>query len=133
MPIEFYPLFLTIHISCVIVSFSLFLLRGVWMVRSSDMLRRRWVRIVPHVSDTMLLVGAAGLMSIIDQYPFYDDWLTAKILLMLLYIVFGFFGINHGSARSLRIINVAIALSIFVYIIMVAITHNPFPLAQVLF
>jgi len=101
-------------------------------MQGSDMLKQRWVRIVPHVTDTMLLLSAAGLMFIINQYPLRDDWLTAKILLLMLYIIFGFFGINHGRSRRLRIISGAIALAIFAYIVMVAITHDPFPLVEIL-
>ena len=92
------------------------------------MLTQRWVRIVPHVNDTMLLLSAVGLMVIIDQYPIRNDWLTAKIVLLLLYIVFGFYGINHGRSRRWRILSGAIALAIFAYIVLVAITHNPLPL-----
>ena len=103
------------------------------MMQGSGMLAQRWVRILPHVTDTMLLLSAVGLMFIIEQYPFRNDWLTAKIVLMLLYIAFGFFGINHGQSRRWRIVNGAIAVTIFSYIVMVAITHNPFPLAEVLF
>jgi uncharacterized membrane protein SirB2 len=128
MLIKYYQLFLTVHVGTVVVSICLFLMRGIWMMQGSNLLKQRWVRIVPHVNDSLLLLSAVGLMVIIGQYPLRNDWLTAKILLLLLYILFGFFAINHGQSRQWRIISGAIALAIFAYIVMVAITHNPFPL-----
>ena len=44
-----------LHITCAVLSGSFFLLRGVWMLLESDALQRRWVKVVPHVVDTVLL------------------------------------------------------------------------------
>ena len=51
----------SVHVSCVAVSYSLFFLRGVWALRDHVYLERRWVRIVPHVVDTLLLLSAVAL------------------------------------------------------------------------
>ncbi|MDH5632351.1 MAG: SirB2 family protein [Gammaproteobacteria bacterium] len=128
MLIKFYPVLLTVHVSAVAVSISLFILRGIWMMQQSPMLARKWVRVAPHVSDTVLIASAGLLAAAIGQYPFVNDWLTAKFILMFLYIGFGYFAINHGHNRGSRIINGATAIVILVYIVSVAITHNPFPL-----
>ncbi len=48
-----------IHIGTVAVSYILFLVRGIWMLSDLPLLHQRWVRIVPHVNDTLLL--AAGV------------------------------------------------------------------------
>jgi hypothetical protein len=49
-----------VHMGCAAVSGSLFLLRGIWMLRDSPRLQQRWVRTAPHVVDTLLL-GSAGI------------------------------------------------------------------------
>lgn len=36
------------HVSCVALSYALFVVRGVWTVRESALLQQRWVRIVPQ-------------------------------------------------------------------------------------
>lgn len=128
MLIKFYPVFLAVHVSAVVVSISLFVLRGIWMMRQSAMLTKKWVRVTPHVSDTVLIASAGLLTVSIGQYPFVNDWLTAKFILMFLYIGFGYFAINHGHNKGSRIVNGATAIVILVYIVSVAITHNPFPL-----
>ena len=50
-----------VHVTCVAVSYALFLVRGIWMIRDSAMLERRWVKVLPHVNDTLLLVAAIAL------------------------------------------------------------------------
>ena len=121
-----YLLLKSIHISAVILSGSLFFLRGVWMLRGSPRLRQTWVRIVPHVIDTVLLVSAIALTLRIHQYPFTHTWLTAKVLGLLLYIALGMIALKRGRSRGVRLLAWLAALLVFVYIVAVALTHNAF-------
>ncbi|HEY5307039.1 MAG TPA: SirB2 family protein, partial [Casimicrobiaceae bacterium] len=67
-----------LHVSAVVVSLALFTLRGAWMLAESDKLRERWVRIVPHVVDTLLLLSALWLAwQIGPEVP--NGWLVAKV------------------------------------------------------
>src|SRR3954469_25391588 len=75
-----------LHITCVALSGSSFLLRGVWMLRESIMLQQRWVKVLPHVIDTLLLASALVLVFQSGQYPFVQPWLTAKVLALIVYI-----------------------------------------------
>ena len=52
-----------VHVTCAVLSISGYLLRGVWMIRASPWLQKKWVRIVPHIIDTALL-GSAILLAI---------------------------------------------------------------------
>ena len=45
------------HVGTAIASFGLFFLRGLWMMAAPEKLVARWVRMVPHVIDTVLLVS----------------------------------------------------------------------------
>ena len=58
---------LYLHIACVVVSVSLFVLRYWWSWSGNRLLDQRWVRIAPHCSDTLLFLSGAGLMFIIIQ------------------------------------------------------------------
>ena len=49
-----------LHIASVVLSGCLFLLRGIWMLRESTMLQQRWVKIIPHIVDTLLLTSEIG-------------------------------------------------------------------------
>ena len=52
-----------VHIGAAALSISLFVLRGAWMLHAPERLRQRWVRIVPHVIDTVLLASPLGILS----------------------------------------------------------------------
>jgi uncharacterized membrane protein SirB2 len=116
-----------VHIFFVAASYALFFLRGVWSLNGSAIMRKRWVKIVPHVVDTLLLISALALALTIGQYPFVDAWLTAKIVGLLLYVVLGFVALREGMNKSLRFIAWLAAQATFAYIVLVAVTHNPAP------
>jgi uncharacterized membrane protein SirB2 len=115
------------HIGCAALSGALFLLRGTWMLRASPLLQGTWVRIVPHVVDTLLLASAIGLAIWSHQYPGQQPWLTAKLLALLGYIVLGSVALKRGRTKEQRQAAFAAALALFAYIVMVAVTKRPFP------
>ncbi|MCS0590429.1 SirB2 family protein [Massilia norwichensis] len=114
------------HMGCAALSGSLFLLRGVWMLRASGMLQQRWVRIAPHIVDTLLLASAIGLAVWSQQYPGQQAWLTAKVLALLGYIVLGTIALKRGRTRGQRLAAFIGALALFAYIVTVAVTKRTF-------
>jgi len=116
-----------LHIACAVTSYILFFLRGIWSFRDSPIMRQRWIKIVPHVVDTLLLIAAIALAFAIHQYPLVDIWLTAKILGLLLYIWLGLIALKFGKTRTIRIIAWLAAQIVFVYIVLVAIHHHALP------
>mgnify|MGYP001558589693 CR=1 FL=1 len=116
-----------IHVSCAVISFALFFLRGIWSFNGSPIMRQRWVKIVPHVVDTLLLVSALALAFTVQQYPFVDGWLTAKFFGLVLYIVLGSVALKYGKSKTIRMVAWFAALAVFVYIVLVAARHNPLP------
>lgn len=118
------------HATCAVLSFMLFFLRGIWSFRGSPIMGRRWVKIVPHTVDTLLLASALWLAFTIGQYPFVDAWLTAKVLGLVLYISLGFVALRFGRTRVIRITAWLAAQAVFFYIVLVARQHNPFPFIQ---
>jgi uncharacterized membrane protein SirB2 len=117
-----------LHIATVIASYLLFVLRGTWMLADSPMLAKRWVRIVPHVNDTVLLVAAIWLTTLIGQYPGTAPWLTAKVGGLIVYILIGTIAIRRGPTKSIRAVAWVVAQLVFFYIVAVALTRdaNPF-------
>ncbi|MDV6341518.1 SirB2 family protein [Nitrosomonas sp. Is35] len=120
-----YALLKMIHVSSVILSYSLFFLRGIWLIRDSTSLRQRWVKILPHIIDTVLLTSAVFLAMVIQQNPLQDSWLTAKIAGLLLYIALGMVAMRFGKTRRAKIIAWVAAQCVFIYIVLVAITKSP--------
>lgn len=123
--IEWYPWLKTVHVGAVATTGALLLMRGFWMLRSPARLRRPWVRILPHVIDTVLLASAIGLMIAIRQYPPAQPWLTAKIVGLLAYIALGTIALKRGPTRTVRGLALGAAVAVFAYIVSVAIAHDP--------
>lgn len=119
-----YAAFKHIHLLTVALSLGLFTLRGIWMLLDSDKLQKRWVKIVPHIIDTLLLVSAIGLMFQINQYPFSEGWLTAKLLGLIAYIVLGTIALKRGKTKGTRVIALVAAFGVIAYIVGVAIHRN---------
>ena len=121
-----YVLLKGLHVSAVALSGIFFLVRGVWMLRGSAQLQQSWVRISPHVVDSVLLAAALGLLIKLRLNPFVTPWLSAKLLALLGYVVFGSFALKRGRPRQTRIITLLIALGLFAYMVGTALTRDPF-------
>jgi len=113
------------HMTFAALSGSLFLLRGLWMLADSPALQRRWVRILPHLVDTALLLSALTLAVWSAQYPFVQSWLTVKVCALVLYIVLGSIALKRGRSKPVRAVAYLAALATFAYIVGVAVTKNP--------
>lgn len=124
-----YAVLKTMHVSCVAASYTLFVVRGWWMLRESPRLRQRWVRTLPHAIDTLLLASALAMAVMSRQYPFVAGWLTAKVLALLAYIGLGMIALRFGRSRGVRAAAWLAAQITFVYIVAVALTRNPLPWA----
>ena len=125
---EYYSLIKHVHQGSAIISVALFILRGIWMMAESGMLQRRWVRIVPHVVDTVLLASALLLAWIIAQYPFVHGWITAKVIALLVYIALGTIALKRGRSMGIRVSAWIGALLVFAYIMLVAVTKQALPI-----
>ncbi len=113
--------------SCAAISYALFFVRGFWMMRESPLLGARWVRVLPHVVDTVLLASALSMAFMLRQYPFVAGWLTAKVLALCAYIVLGVIALRRGRTRATRIAAWLAAQGVFAYIVAVALTRSAFP------
>ena len=116
-----------IHVGSALVSICGFLLRGLWMLQDSPLLKARATRILPHVVDTVLLASAIALALRIQQYPVVHAWLSAKVLALLAYIVLGSIALKYGKSRRVRAVCYGMALGVFLYIVGVAVTRSPVP------
>lgn len=118
-----------IHVACVVLTFSLFFVRGLWMMMDSDLLRSKWTKRLPPVVDTVLLASAIVLAISIHQYPFVDAWLTAKVVALFFYIGLGMLALTYGKTKHIRIGSWVAAQLCFLYIVAVALTRNPLVLS----
>lgn len=115
----------SIHVGCVVISLAGFGARGALMLGGSRWLTARFVRIAPHVVDTLLLASALWLCWLLDQYPFVQSWLTAKVLGLIAYIALGTVALRRGRTKPARAVALAGALLSAAYVVGVALTRDP--------
>jgi uncharacterized membrane protein SirB2 len=116
-----------VHVGSALLSITGFVLRGIWMLQDSPGLRARATRILPHVIDTVLLVSAIALVVRLQQFPLAHAWLSAKLFALLAYIVLGSIALKYGKTRRGRVLSFGLALAVFLYIVLVAMTRSPLP------
>ncbi len=126
MPLaHYYPIALYLHVCCVSLSGSLFVTRGILRLSGRPLANHVVLRIASYTIDTLLLCAAVLLMLILHQYPFVDSWLTAKVVLLVVYIVLGVMTLRRARTQWGRRVAFAAALLTFAFIIGVAVTHQP--------
>lgn len=72
--------------------------------------RQTPLRWIPHANDTILLVAAIGLLFVTPWMPFVHGWLTAKVFLLIGYIVAGVFALKQTASLPVRIAASVLAL-----------------------
>jgi uncharacterized membrane protein SirB2 len=120
-----YAVLKAIHIAAAIVSYVLFLLRGIWRFSGSPIASQRWTKIVPHVNDTILLAAALGMAATLAAYPAFHAFLAAKVLGLVVYIVLGMAAFRWAKTRRARLLAWFCAQAVFFYVVAVAITKSP--------
>nr|WP_298411319.1 SirB2 family protein [uncultured Halomonas sp.] len=120
-----YLLIKQLHMLAAGLSIALFILRAWWSVRESPRLERRWVRIFPHVIDTVLLIAGVTLMVLLQAWPTQQPWLAAKLIGLVAYIGVGTIAIKRGRTPATRGVAALIAIAIFAYIVGAAVTRDP--------
>lgn len=118
-----YAAFKHLHMLTITISVVFFAIRGVAALKGAQWIHNKWVKIIAHGNDTLLLIAALALCYHRGQWPFYNSaWITAKVLGLFAYIAFGTIAIKRGKlwAYALALLSVA-------YIVWVAINKVLFP------
>lgn len=115
------------HIALAYLTVIGFTVRGIWALTDSPRRNERWVRIAPHIVDTLLLVLGVIMMINLSLSP-TSGWLAAKLVGLLAYIGFGVLTMRAKS-RPLQLFGFIAALMSVGYIFAVAFTRSPWPLA----
>jgi uncharacterized membrane protein SirB2 len=114
-----------LHMLCAVISIIGFIIRGALRIANSSILQKKWIRIAPHIVDTLLLLSAIGLTFSIHQYPVTTPWLSAKLIGLVVYIGLGVVTLRVAKTQPVRILAYIFAIITFAYIGMVAVTKTP--------
>ena len=123
---EHYVLIKNIHISLVLLSGSLFMLRGLWvLLAGSGSALQKKVNRLSYVIDSCLLLAAVLLLIALDYAPLAAAWLQVKLILLVLYVVLGVFAFRNKYSMSVRWLAYAVALVCFALMYYSARLHQP--------
>lgn len=122
---EFYPQIKWTHVHAVMCSGALFALRG-----GASLLGARWPRhwlskYGSYTIDTILLTSATMLFSMLPGAMFANGWLTAKLLLLVLYVTLGVLAMREKRSRVQRTVFYVAALATFAFMFGIARMHHP--------
>lgn len=123
--IEHYLVIKHLHMTTAALSLLFFVVRAGWSVRGAPILQRRWVRVLPHVNDTLLLTLGVVLMAMLGFWPHQHPWLAAKLVALLAYIGLGTVAIKRGRSPAVRAVAAAAAVATFTYMVGAALHHHP--------
>lgn len=113
-----------LHISCVFASFAGFLLRGIWMISDSSLLHKKWVKVIPHIVDSVLLISALLLVYLSGLSIIENNWLIVKIVALIIYILLGTVALKRGKTKKIRVLTFFLAIFVYLYIVSVALTKS---------
>ncbi|MEM7253523.1 MAG: SirB2 family protein [Pseudomonadota bacterium] len=113
-----------LHMTVAMISVLGFFVRGLWMLSDSAMLSRKWVRIAPHIVDTILLASAITLLITLALNPLNAPWVLVKIVGVLLYIGLGVVALR-GPTRTARTLAFVAAIAVVIFIFSVAFSKLP--------
>lgn len=114
-----------LHIALAYLTVAGFLIRGIWALTDSPLRQEKWVKIAPHVVDTLLLTLGVIMAIQLSISPF-SGWLAAKLLGLLAYIGFGVLTMRAAN-RTLQLAGFIGALLAVLYIFAVAFSRSPWP------
>ena len=120
-----------IHMGCALLSISGFTLRGYWMLTDNPLLNLGIAKVYPHIIDTLLLASAVGMLLVWNISPLELNWLTAKILGLLAYIILGMIALRFGRTKKEKGAAWLLALLSAGYIVSVAYSKNPLGLFSI--
>ncbi|MGY4677194.1 SirB2 family protein [Pasteurella sp. P03HT] len=74
------------HIVCAFVSFMLLSIRGIMQLKGKNWREKKLLKILPHLSDTLLLVSGIAMFILFDKS--IEMWFVLKMLFLAAYIFF---------------------------------------------
>lgn len=114
-----------VHVGAVVLSGTVFAVRGAGRLVRPDAAWSRPTRVLPHAVDTVLLVSALALASFWLRDGLPMGWIGAKVAALVAYIGLGIVALRPRLARGRRMVALAAAMLTYGYIVGVALAKSP--------
>ncbi|WP_371189030.1 SirB2 family protein [Thalassotalea maritima] len=112
------------HMLCVSLSVVLFSYRWLLVMWAPYHLEKKWLKILPHIIDTLLLTCGIALMLQRSLFPSTIDWLAEKLIAVVIYIAVGFYTLKFASTKRGKIFGYLGAMLTMLTIIYLALTKQ---------
>ena len=112
---------LALHVLLAAGTGALFLFRA-RRIFAGRALPRLWRRIVPDINDTLLFASGAALV-VMRGHALSEPWLATKLACVVGYVLAGLWALRRKSRPAF-----ALALALYGYILLLALTKRLWPL-----
>ncbi|MEM0911009.1 MAG: SirB2 family protein [Pseudomonadota bacterium] len=111
-----------LHLTAVSFSFVVFLIAFAAAILQSPLAEKKWLKILPHVLYTVILITAISLWLSVNAYAF--DWLASKLLGFILYVLSISYAIKWAKNNRMRYIGLASAFAWLLLTASIAFSKN---------
>ena len=113
-----------LHMTVAAISILLFTFRFALTLVNSEKLTLKWLRIAPHIIDTLLL-GLGIVLSIkLAINPAEQLWLAEKLFAVVAYIFTGYYTLKLARNRTMQIIGFLGAMGWVMLIVRIAMSKE---------
>ncbi|ARD43279.1 SirB2 family protein [Colwellia sp. PAMC 21821] len=113
-----------LHMTVAVISILLFTFRFALTLANSNKLSLKWLKIAPHIIDTLLLGLGIALAIKLSINPGEQLWLAEKILAVFAYIFTGYYTLKLARNRTMQIIGFLGAIGWIMLIVRIAISKE---------
>lgn len=113
------------HMTLALISVSFFTLRFIWCLINSPMMEKKWVKISPHIIDTLLLLAGIGLWVKLALNPLEQMWFAEKLIGVVAYIFTGVYALKLARNRTMQVLGYLGAIGWVLLVVRVAMTKQP--------
>ena len=120
-----YTAFKHLHLTAIALSLLFLILQVVAQVMDSKMKDAKWLKVLPHIINTVLIITAVGLCVTSAQYPFVHDWVTSKLIGLVAYVLLAIVAVKWARTNAMRVFALIGAVAWLVLTGKVAISKAP--------
>lgn len=106
------------------ISVALFTFRFILLLLESKKLNAKWLKVSPHVIDTLLLIVGIVMAVKLSINPMEQLWLAEKLLGIAAYIFTGYYTLKLARNRMMQIIGYLGAIGWMMLVVRLAMTRE---------
>lgn len=123
--LEFYAEIKLVHVTAVIASGTLFVLRGTVVNFGGSWGMIAPIRYLSYTIDIVLLTAALILLTILPPAVYSNGWLALKLALLIVYIALGTLALKRGRTANIRRGSFIAAVAVYTCMYVIARSHDP--------